>query len=137
VQADGTLAYANGDVAFGKTPRAVSAAYTYNKTDEKITTNYAIDSTQMTLVMQGSREGTTPAVSPNTGRLSTVGALGTGPFSRASFDIADVSNAAYLATSSDSDRESRWYGVDLNSGAARLIGTIRAGETVRGVAIEP
>ncbi len=137
VQPDGRLAYASGDPAAGRMPRVVAAAYTYNKVDEKITTNYVIDAAQGALAMQGSREGTTPVVSPNTGRLATVGALGIPTFTSASFDIADVSNAAYIATDRAGQRESRWYGVDLASGKASFIGTIRAGETVRGVAIEP
>lgn len=136
IQPDGALNYAAGDAAAGKPARVVAAGYTYNKQDEKITTNYAIDAVQGTLVMQGSREGATPAVSPNTGRLTTVGKLGVPTFSRASFDIADVSNAAFLSLDA-SGKESRWYSVDLASGRATFIGTIRAGEAVTGVAIEP
>ncbi|MET0508986.1 MAG: DUF4394 domain-containing protein [Burkholderiaceae bacterium] len=137
VQPDATLVYEAGDAGAGNPPRVAAAGYTYNKTNEKITTNYAIDAGQGSLVMQGSREGAVPAVSPNSGRLTTVGRLGVPGFTRASFDIADVSNAAFLATDGPTDRESRWYGVDLASGKATFIGTIRAGEPVRGIAIEP
>ena len=136
-QADGRLAYEPGDAAAGRQPHIVAAAYTYNKVNEKLTTNYAIDALQGTLVMQGTREGATPAVSPNTGRLTTVGKLGVPAFSNASLDIADLSNAAFLATDSQGDRESRWYGVDLVTGKATYIGSIRTGEVVRGIAIEP
>jgi hypothetical protein len=137
VQPDGALAYVAGDVSAGKAPGVVSAAYTYNKTDEKITTNYAIDATAGTLVIQGSMEGATPAVSPNTGQLRTVGPLGAGVFKTAAFDIADVSGAAFAALTPASAEGSRWYQVDLKTGAARLIGTIGGGESIRGAAIEP
>ncbi len=137
LQVDGFLGYAAGDVSEGKPARVVAAAYTYNKDNDKITTNYALDGAQGTLVVQGSVEGTTPAVSPNTGRLTTVGRLGTGPFQRASFDIADVNNAAYAALSVPGSRASQWVRIDLKTGAATAIGVIAGGEPVTGIAIEP
>ena len=82
---DPPLAYAAGDVAAGRAPQLVGAAYTYNKIHDKLTTNYAIDRATGSLVMQGTAEGVTPAVSPNTGQLRTVGALGTGPVDDAAF----------------------------------------------------
>ena len=130
VQVDGPLAYPDGSAV-----RIVSAAYTYNKRDPKITTNYAIDS-QGWLVMQGSKEGTLPAVSPNTGQLTKVGSLGAGSFERAAFDISDVSDAAFVATQAGNGA-SRLHLVDLASGSATFIGTIGTGEPVLGIAIEP
>ena len=76
VQTDGKLMYAAGDLNFGKSPMTVGAAYSYNKADTKITTNFALDAAAGTLVTQGSREGVMPAVSPNTGQLFTIGSLG-------------------------------------------------------------
>ena len=137
LQTDGPLAYAAGDVNVGKSPGVVAAAYTYNKADEKITTNYAIDASLGTLAIQGSLEGTLPVVSPNTGQLRTVGALGAGAFQRASFDIADLSGAAFAALTTDGDKSSRWVEIDLKTGRARTLGPIGGGEPVRGVAIEP
>jgi hypothetical protein len=137
VQGDGKLAYAAGDANAGKAPRVVAAGYTYNKQNEKITTNFAIDAATGALVMQGTREGATPAVSPNTGQLFTVGALGVGPFSRASFDISDVSNAAYLGADVEGRPGTRIHSVDLASGKATFIGTVGGGERLRGLAIEP
>jgi len=69
MQPDGALAYATGDKNAGHSPRVVGAGYTYNPQNDKITTNYALDATTGSLVMQGSKEGATPAVSPNTGQL--------------------------------------------------------------------
>ena len=135
VQLDGRLAYDSADANAGKAPGIVAAGYTYNKDNEKITTNYAIDGKLGLLVHQGSKEGVQPMVSPNSGRLYTVGSLGIGSFAHATLDISDVSNAAYSAISDG--RVSRWYRVDLASGRATLIGTIAGGEAVVGAAIEP
>lgn len=136
IQFDSKLAYAEGDVNAGKPASVVAVGYTYNKTNEKLTTNYAIDAEQGTLVLQGSREGASPVVSPNTGRLSTVGSLGIDKFERGGFDIADVTGSAYLAAAAASG-PTRWYRVDLDTGRARLIGTVGADDAVRGIAIEP
>ena len=136
-QPDAALAYAAGDTNAGKTPAVVSAAYTYNKTNEKLTTNYAIDAAAGALVMQGSPEGATPVVSPNTGQLRTVGTLGAGAFKTAAFDIADVSGAAFAALTAAGASASRWVEIDLKTGTAKTLGTIGGGEAVRGAAIEP
>jgi Domain of unknown function (DUF4394) len=137
LQTDGMLRYAEGDVFADRVASIVAAAYTYNKTDEKITTNYAIDANFGTLVMQGSREGVKPVVSPNTGLLRTVGPLGAAPFRWAAFDIGDVSGAAYAALGSPGDKASRWVEIDLATGTAKALGTIGGSEVVRGIAVEP
>ncbi|MGN6827895.1 DUF4394 domain-containing protein [Paucibacter sp. M5-1] len=135
LQFDGRLAYDAADANAGKAGALVAAGYTYNKDNEKITTNYALDGKLGTLVHQGTKEGVTPMVSPNSGRLYTVGSLGLGTFERATLDISDVSNAAYSAVTRG--KLSSWYRVDLVSGRATLIGTVAGGEAVVGAAIEP
>nr|WP_145552431.1 DUF4394 domain-containing protein [Variovorax boronicumulans] len=137
VQPDGALAYVAGDVNFGKAPAIVAAGYTYNKQDEKITTNYAIDRRLGVLVMQGSKEGTTPVVSPNTGQLRTVGPLGLGELADATLDIADVSNAAFAAVRTAGDARTKLYQIDLDTGRARFVGTVADGGPLVGMAIEP
>lgn len=137
LQPDGALVYGSGDAHQGQSPDVVAAAYTYNKQDEKLTTNYALDGKRGTLVMQGSKEGVRPAVSPNTGQLATVGALGLGPLSTAAFDIADLSNAAYAAIRLSATGPTRLYAVNLGTGRADLIGTVDSGAPLRGLAIEP
>lgn len=132
---DPALAYAGGDVRAGQAPQAVAAAYTYNKTNEQLTTNYAIDRAAGTLVMQGSAEGVQPVVSPNTGQLRTVGPLGTGPVEDAAFDIADVDNTALVALRQQG--RTRLYLLDLPSGRASPLGTVADGQPLRGLAIEP
>lgn len=136
LQIDGALAYADGDANAGKAARVMAAGYTYNKTNPKITTNFAIDGGMGLLVTQGTREGVTPAVSPNTGRLFTVGALGTGPVARAALDISDLDNSAFAALTAPGAKTSVLYLVNLASGGAQRIGSI-AGGPVRGIAIEP
>ena len=136
VQTDGKLIYANGDVNFGKSPMTVGAAYSYNKADTKITTNFALDAAAGTLVTQGSREGVMPAVSPNTGQLFTIGSLGLA-FNNASFDIQAVTDVAFAALNSDGTAASRWVMIDLKTGAAKSLGTVGGGERVVGVAMEP
>ena len=136
VQTDGKLAYAAGDVNFGKAPIAVGAAYSYNKADTKITTNFALDAATGALVTQGSREGVMPAVSPNTGQFFTIGSLGMA-FNNASFDIQALSDVAFAALNSDTSMASRWVTIDLKTGSAKSLGSIGGGERVVGIALEP
>jgi hypothetical protein len=135
VQTDAKLAYAAGDTNAGKSPLVVGAAYSYNKADPKITTNFALDAATGALVTQGSREGVAPAVSPNTGQLMTIGSLGMA-FSSAAFDIQALSDVAFAALNSDGSAASRWVTIDLKTGAAKSLGSI-AGERVVGIALEP
>ncbi|MBL8521508.1 MAG: DUF4394 domain-containing protein [Betaproteobacteria bacterium] len=137
VQTDGRLAFAAGDANAGVAARIVAAGYTYNKVNDKITTNYAIDAATGSLVMQGSKEGTLPPVSPNTGQLFTVGKLNAGPFVRAALDIADTTGAAFAGLTREGGKATRFYLVNLDTGAATFLGTIGGGEPVRGLSFEP
>lgn len=137
VQTDPDLSYAAQDVRAGQRPQLMAAAYTYNTKDEKITTNFAIDARQGTLVMQGSREGAVPVESPNLGVLRTVGALGTGPLVGAAFDVSDVRNAAIAALQTADRPVTRLYRLDLTTGNATLVGTVGDGAPLVGMAIEP
>ncbi len=136
VQIDGPLAYAASDANVGKKPSVVGAAYSYNKADPKITTNFALDAATGALVTQGSREGTQPAVSPNTGQMFTVGKLGVN-FEDAAFDIQALSDVAFAALTGKELRGVRWYTLDLKTGEARFIGTIDTREGIRAIAMEP
>ena len=137
-QPDGALRYASGDPNAGRIPRIEAAAYTYNKQDEKLTTNYAIDAALGLLVRQGSLEGVQPVVSPNAGQLFTVGSLGLAtPLRHVAFDIADLDNTALAAVTLPRERVSRLLRIDLDTGRARVVGVIGTGEPVRALAIEP
>ena len=134
---DPALAYAPGDVQAGQMPEVVAAGYTYNKKDDKLTTNYAIDRRSGTLLTQGSVEDMQPVVSPNTGQLRTVGPLGTGPLLDAAMDIADVTGAAFTAVRTANQATTKLYTIDLSSGKATLIGTVADGAAIVGLAVEP
>ena len=121
--------------AGGPAPVIAGAGYTYNKTNEKLTTNYAIDIGRGWLVTQGSIEGVEPVVSPNTGRIADVGALGTGPVDDAAFDIADINNAALAALRVGG--RTRLYAIDLATGRATLLGSVGDGGVLHGIAIQP
>lgn len=134
---DAPLGYETGDAQAGQKPQLLAAAYTYNKKDEKITTNFAIDGRTGALVRQGSAEGAQPVVSPNTGRLFTVGPLGTGPVQDASLDIADTSGAAFAALRHTARGPTRLYLVNLESGKADGLGTVGTGSALVGIAVVP
>lgn len=136
VQIDGPLTYASADMNAGRKPAIVGAAYSYNKADPKITTNYALDAATGSLVTQGSREGTAPMVSPNTGQLFTVGKLGVS-FDDSAFDIQALSDIAFAALSGKEIKGTRLYTLDVKTGAAQLIGTIGTKEGIRAMAMEP
>jgi hypothetical protein len=133
-QFDGRLAYDAADANASKPANVVAAGYTYNKDNDKVTTNYALDGKLGVLVHQGSKEGVQPMVSPNTGKLFTVGSLGVGSFDKATLDISDLNNAAYSAITAGG--KSTWYRIDLASGKATRIGAVAGGPVV-GAAIEP
>lgn len=137
VQPDTPLAYTQADANAGKTPSVSAVAYTYNKENEKITTLYAIDRALGVLALQGSREGTTPPVSPDTGRLTTVGPLGLGPLLDASFDISDLGNTALAAVRTAQAPKTQLRLVDLATGISSALGTVGDGSPLIGMAIEP
>ena len=135
--ADPALAFAPGDAQAAFKPDVVAAGYTYNKTNDKLTTNYAIDRREGTLITQGTVEGLQPAVSPNTGQLRTVGPLGTGPLVDAALDIADVTGVAFAAVRTAAQPSTRLVWVDLASGKATFVGTVGDGAPLIGLAVEP
>ncbi|MDZ7891996.1 MAG: DUF4394 domain-containing protein [Rhodoferax sp.] len=129
--------YAAGDRRAGVKPEVAAAAYTYNKKDDKLTTNFAIDRNGGFLVTMGTAEGVQPVVSFNTGQLYSVGALGVTDMSDVSMDIADVSGAAFAAVRLKSHATTRLYSVNLQTGKGTFIGTIGDGARVLGLAVEP
>ena len=137
IQIDGKLMFDAVDSQAGKPVTVMAAAYTYNKTNDKITTNYAIDGKLDLLLTQGTREGVAPAVSPNTGKLFTIGKLGFGDAERVAFDIADSTGAGFAAFTKRGGADSRFYLIDLETGAAQFLGTIGGNERVMGISFEP
>ncbi len=134
---DPAVSYAQSDKQALQTPELSGAAYTYNKRDDTLTTNYAIDQKSGTLVAQGSIEGVQPVTSPNTGLLRTVGPLGTGGLQDVAFDIADVTGIAYAALRGTSATATQLYTVDLNTGVATLVGPVGDGSALLGLSVQP
>jgi uncharacterized protein (TIGR03437 family) len=128
---DGALAYATGDPRAGQMPNIVSAAYNNNFAGSTSTTLYVIDSSSDTVATQGSPGGA--PVSPNTGQLFTVGPLGVDTNDQVGFDIADDTNNAYASLTVGGTPQ--FYSINLQSGAATLIGAIAGGEQIRGIAV--
>ena len=105
------VAYGAGDVAEGQNAIVTGNAYLHGTT-----TQYAIDTNLDTLVMQANNAGT----------LTTVGSLGALAGPRTSFDI-DFDNTAYMLDGS------RFYTVDLDTGASTFIGNTE--RSLYGIAI--
>jgi hypothetical protein len=141
---DGALAYAAGDAAAGQDPRVVGSAYTGNFAGSTATTLYGIDSARDTLVTQGS-VGSAP-VSPNTGQLFTVGALGIDTGDIVGFDISPITVpnatpatpaafAAFAALTPPGGGASTLYTINLATGAATSLGPIAVRQTVLDIAL--
>ncbi|MGH9842400.1 MAG: DUF4394 domain-containing protein [Blastocatellia bacterium] len=129
---DGTLAYAMGDANVGQNPNVVAAAYTNNFSGATTTSLYVIDSARDILALQGSAGGT--PVSPNTGQLFTVGALGVDTGDQVGFDIVSPSGLALASLTPAGATASSFYSINLQTGAATLIGQIGGTEVIRDIA---
>lgn len=138
IQLDDSLAYDTADQNTNVTPRIVAAAYTNNDTDLSTgTVNYALDASNGNLVTQGRADDPNTAadetVSPNTGRLFTVGNTSLTLDRGTGFDIAPTSNLALFATGKN------LYSINLATGSPTSLGAINvpAGLVVQGLAILP
>jgi len=133
---DTNLAFATGDPNAAANPNIVGVAYTNNFAGTTTTTLYGIDSHLDALVLQGSVGGT--PTSPNTGQLTTVGALGVDTLEDVGFDIAPVTGAAFASlTVVGTTSSSTLFTINLATGAATMIGPIGGGQTIRDIAIAP
>jgi hypothetical protein len=124
---DTNLAYATGDsgAKAGYGPQVTAAGYTNSVAGATGTTLYGIDTRRDVLVLQGSKQGATPVVSPNTGQLTTVGRLGLRVDRLTGFDIANGSNAGIAAVRVEGRQWSRVVKIDLNSGRASTRAVLR------------
>lgn len=129
---DTQLSYASSDANAGDIPQAVAAGYTNNISGTTSTQLYVIDTANDVLALQG-RSGT-PAVSPNSGQLFTVGALGVELGEQVGFDITPA-GAAYVSNTGPSGGNSTFGTIDLATGAFTSIGVIGGGETIRDIAL--
>lgn len=134
---DNTLRYSENDVQEADVATVGATAYTFNGKNDQMTTNFVIDLRLGMLARQGSQEGREPVVSPNAGWLNTIAPLGTGPLERASFDIDNTNNKAFLAAQKKNDGTTRLYLVDLNLGKSTALGTIDNGRPLVGLTVQP
>lgn len=120
--ADGSLAFAAGDVNAGDVARVVNGAYTNSFANATSTTLYDLDAGNNVLTTQ---------VPPNAGTLNTVGPLGfdlvdSGGFT--GFDISGPSGVAYLTGNSlfggGALTANSLYRVNLATGQATLLGPV-------------
>ena len=128
---DGAYTFAMGDVNFGRVPSFSAVAYTNSDIDPATgTTLYGIDPTLGQLIR---------IATPNGGAINTVGSLGIGDIeSITGFDIITVNgiNTAYFAVMSAGSAMSQLYTVNLETGAASLVGNV-GGRALEGLALTP
>lgn len=105
VTVDTPLAFAAADPNAGDVPNVMGIAYTNSVAGATTTTLYDFELGNNVLTTQ---------LPPNNGTLNTVGALGF--LGLTGFDIFAIGNMAYASSFTD------FYGVDLMTGAATLIG---------------
>ena len=120
VATDTPLNYPAGDVNAGADPNVVGSAYTNSFAGASSTVLYDIDSNLDILAIQSP---------PNSGQLHTVGPLGVDTTAVVGFDISSTGNAyASLSTvvpgNGSTGAPNSLYKIDLNTGAANLIGPI-------------
>lgn len=138
------LAYAAGDANAGRSPRVVGLAEE-SVTAGRIAERFGIDSALDILVRQGSAN-TQPKVAPSSGQLFTIGALGGDTGDVVGFDIVSATEIsaggqitttffAFAALAPPGAASSTLVRIDLNTGAARTIGTIGGGELVNSLAV--
>ncbi len=136
---DTNLAYATGDANFGKNPNIVAASYSNNFAGVAATstTLYVVDSSLDILATQGSLNST--PVSPNTGQLFTVGALGLDIPDSGTLDISDSSGIAYAAfgVPAAGGSATTLFRINLGTGQATAVGLIggTVAESISSIAV--
>jgi hypothetical protein len=132
VTTDTSLAYDAGDANAGANPRIYDIGYTNNFADATTTTLYGIDDNFDILVRQGGVDG---VPSPNGGQLFTIGPLGVDQtVGYVGLDI-NANNTAYAMLTIGGF--SQLHTIDLNSGAADLVGNIGGIFLLTDIAVQP
>jgi hypothetical protein len=137
LQTDGPTAYAPTDRHAGQPARVVAAAYSYNKADPKLTTNFAIDAGHGVPGDAGQPRRRAAGGVPQRRPAVHRGRAGRRALQRCQPRHPRASPTRPLRRlSAAGSRSSRWVQVDLQTGAARQLGTIAGGEAVRAIALE-
>lgn len=134
LQPDDRLVFAQRDWNAEATAQLLASAHSHHG---GASTAFAIDRSTGSLVSQGSRAGARPVVSPNFGRLYTVGPLGLAPLQDAAFDMAPRSQVALAAIRTTPEPRTGLYHINLDNGQARWLGWVGDGTALRGLAIQP
>lgn len=121
------LFYGMGDMNEGMNPNVVGSAYTNSKKGATSTQLYGIDTGLDVLVKQANSAGT----------LTTVGSLGVDLNDQVGFDISGLSGIAYASVQDASLGQSTFWKIDLNTGAATMIGAIGGGSQVGCITVVP
>lgn len=128
-----TGAVAGIDTSINAAHGIVAAAYDRNDVNAATsTTLFVIDAISDSLYMQGGVNG---VPSPNGGLLTLIGALGVDTDGFAGFDISGATGLAYATLTQPGSFASALYGINLNTGAATLLG--QTGLLLRGVSAAP
>src|SRR5262245_17632355 len=130
---DTAQTYPTGDANAGANPNLVGVAYTNNFDRTTSTTLYGIDSNLDILARQGSVGGA--PISPNSGQLATIGPLGVNTTDQVGFDIVAPNDVAFASLTAMGASGSSLYSINLNTGAATLVGAIGGGAIIRDIAI--
>jgi len=120
--------YRSGDANVNANPNIQGIAYDTNVSGASGTQQFGIDATLAVLT----------TVANNAGTLETIGSLGpaaTGLTDEVAFDISGETNDAFASLQVGG--LSQLYGINLDTGAASLVGTIGLGDTVRGLTVVP
>eukprot|EP00752_Nemacystus_decipiens_P013576 g12034.t1 len=132
---DGTAAgvtdlfYNSGDANDGTNPNVVNSAYTNSFAGASSTQLYGIDTGLDILVTQANSAGT----------LETVGAIGADVNAIGAFDISGATGDAFVAEISNDalPNRSRFWSIDLNTGAGSFVGEVGGGQIVTALAVVP
>jgi hypothetical protein len=109
-------------------PHVVAVAYTNAFVGATSTTLYDIDSASDSLNFQNP---------PNSGVLNQVGSLGVDMLDPVGFDITTIGSINYAYATAQVAGNSNFYGIDLTTGAATLIGALDGNFAAIGIAIVP
>ena len=130
---DTSLAYVAGDPGAGVTPAVSQVAYSNNFAGTPTTTLFGIDFARDVLVRIGGVDG---SPSPNTGALTSIGALGVTTSNPAGgFDIQTGSQTAFAVLRVGA--ASNFYRINLATGAATLVGPVGGAANVDGISVGP
>jgi uncharacterized protein DUF4394/Calx-beta domain-containing protein len=132
---DTNLTYDSGDPNAAVNPQISGLAYGNPVVGATTTTVFGIDSNLDILVRLGSADGS--PISPNTGFLFTIGTLGINTTDSVGLDISGMTGTAFASLRNGVSTSSDLYTINLDTGAATLVGTIGGGSIITDIAVIP